>query len=44
MTCKDGDITFYKVVYNMSDLTFVTIEHRSSSNASLASQDLKLVP
>ena len=31
--CKDGDIAFY----NKSDLTFVTIEYRSS-------QDLNLVP
>ena len=38
--CKDGDIAFY----NKSDLTFVTIEHSSSSNASLASQDLNFVP
>ena len=38
--CKDGDIAFY----NKSDLTFVTIEYRSSRNVSLASQDFNLVP
>ena len=38
--CKDGDIAFY----NKSDLTFVTIEHRSSSDASLDSRDLNLLP